>query len=63
MNQYQARIFRDASGWVICPAARTTNPVIMDHAHLEPGKRYPLRDGGVLTIGRLSLAVRFEYDE
>lgn len=56
----QARIFQDGSGWVISPLATPANPTKLNDVMMESGKRYHLKEGDRITIGKLTLTVMFE---
>jgi serine/threonine protein kinase len=60
VDRYQARIFHNATGWVISPFEKTKNPTRLNGVALEATKRYPLREGDVIQVGRLSVTVEFE---
>ena len=58
----QARIFKDASGWVISQLQETPNPTYVGSARLKVGQRHPLREGDLIKIGRFEMRVEFEYE-
>lgn len=62
VSRYQARIFKDASGWVITSLGSPTHSTKLNGSVIESGTRYPLGEGDVIEIGRLSVTVAFEYE-
>jgi hypothetical protein len=62
VSRSQARFIKDGTGWVIAPLAGASNPTRVNGAVLAVGKRYPLREGDILAVGRFQATIGFETE-
>ena len=61
MAPSQARIFeKDTGEWVISPLGETTNPTRLNGIELQERKRYPIREGDTIEVGKLRMKIEFE---